>query len=51
MQVLQLSEKATVTYHKPGHAVVGWFLEHVNPLLNIDLSTLGFQAWVFTFPR
>ncbi|KAF7657096.1 hypothetical protein LDENG_00032120 [Lucifuga dentata] len=32
-QVLQLPEKTTVAYHEAGHAVVGWFLEHADPLL------------------
>ncbi|XP_029423703.1 AFG3-like protein 1 isoform X4 [Nannospalax galili] len=34
-QVLQPSEKTTVAYHEAGHAVVGWFLEHADPLLKI----------------
>merc|ERR1712156_205491 len=33
-QVLQPEEKKTVAYHEAGHAVVGWFLEHEDPLLN-----------------
>lgn len=44
-QVLQPTEKKTVAYHEAGHAIVGWFLEHADPLLkvgvaiNIDLIT------------
>ncbi|XP_070119379.1 mitochondrial inner membrane m-AAA protease component AFG3L1 isoform X10 [Equus caballus] len=34
-QVLQPSEKATVAYHEAGHAVVGWILEHADPLLKV----------------
>ncbi|XP_067854137.1 mitochondrial inner membrane m-AAA protease component AFG3L2-like isoform X2 [Heptranchias perlo] len=34
-QVLQPNEKKTVAYHEAGHAVVGWFLEHADPLLKI----------------
>ncbi|XP_059855874.1 uncharacterized protein [Delphinus delphis] len=34
-QVLQPSEKTTVAYREAGHAVVGWFLEHADPLLKI----------------
>lgn len=33
--VLQLPEKKTVAYHEAGHAVVGWFLEHADPLLKV----------------
>nr|XP_021526672.1 growth arrest-specific protein 8 isoform X4 [Aotus nancymaae] len=34
-QVLQPREKITVAYHEAGHAVVGWFLEHADPLLKV----------------
>jgi hypothetical protein len=37
-QVLQPSEKTTVAYHEAGHAVVGWFLEHADPLLKVSIS-------------
>ena len=35
--VLQPEEKKTVAYHEAGHAVVGWFLEHADPLLKVIL--------------
>ncbi|PNI16089.1 AFG3L1P isoform 3 [Pan troglodytes] len=34
-QVLQPGEKTTVAYHEAGHVVVGWLLEHVDPLLKV----------------
>lgn len=34
-QVLQPTEKKTVAYHEAGHAVVGWFLQHADPLLKV----------------
>uniref|UniRef100_A0A6I8QS48 AFG3-like AAA ATPase 1, pseudogene n=1 Tax=Xenopus tropicalis TaxID=8364 RepID=A0A6I8QS48_XENTR len=34
-QVLQPEEKKTVAYHEAGHAVVGWYLQHADPLLKI----------------
>merc|ERR1719175_468550 len=34
--VLQPEEKKTVAYHEAGHAVVGWFLEHADPLLKVS---------------
>lgn len=34
-RVLQPEEKKTVAYHEAGHAVVGWFLEHADPLLKV----------------
>ena len=33
--VLQPDEKKTVAYHEAGHAVVGWFPEHADPLLRV----------------
>uniref|UniRef100_A0A8C8S0A3 AAA+ ATPase domain-containing protein n=1 Tax=Pelusios castaneus TaxID=367368 RepID=A0A8C8S0A3_9SAUR len=40
-QVLQLNEKTTVAYHEAGHAVVGWFLEHADPLLKVSIIPRG----------
>ncbi|XP_075392390.1 mitochondrial inner membrane m-AAA protease component AFG3L1-like isoform X1 [Tenrec ecaudatus] len=40
-QILQPSEKATVAYHEAGHAVVGWFLEHADPLLKVSIIPRG----------
>ncbi|KAM9191668.1 mitochondrial inner membrane m-AAA protease component AFG3L1 isoform 2-T2 [Dugong dugon] len=40
-QVLQPSEKTTVAYHEAGHAVVGWFLEHTDPLLKVSIIPRG----------
>lgn len=37
-QVLQPTEKKTVAYHEAGHAIVGWFLEHADPLLKVDTN-------------
>lgn len=48
-QVLQPTEKKTVAYHEAGHAVVGWFLQHADPLLKVRhgcASTEG-QQMVF----
>ena len=36
-QVLQPEEKNVVAYHEAGHAVAGWFLEHADPLLKVNL--------------
>ena len=40
-QVLQPGEKMTVAYHEAGHAVVGWFLEHADPLLKVSIVPQG----------
>nr|XP_032627294.1 AFG3-like protein 1 isoform X3 [Chelonoidis abingdonii] len=40
-QVLQPNERTTVAYHEAGHAVVGWFLEHADPLLKVSIIPRG----------
>ncbi|XP_062923124.1 AFG3-like protein 2 [Mobula hypostoma] len=40
-QVLQPDEKRTVAYHEAGHAVVGWFLQHADPLLKVSIIPRG----------
>ncbi|XP_053127366.1 AFG3-like protein 1 isoform X2 [Hemicordylus capensis] len=40
-QVLQPNEKNVVAYHEAGHAVVGWFLEHADPLLKVSIIPRG----------
>ncbi|XP_078214219.1 mitochondrial inner membrane m-AAA protease component AFG3L1-like isoform X3 [Callithrix jacchus] len=40
-QVLQPREKTTVAYHEAGQAVVGWFLEHADPLLKVSIIPWG----------
>ncbi|GCB68636.1 hypothetical protein scyTo_0010429 [Scyliorhinus torazame] len=40
-QVLQPDEKKTVAYHEAGHAIVGWFLEHADPLLKVSIIPRG----------
>ena len=37
--VLQPEEKKVIAYHEAGHAIVGWFLEHADPLMKVQ-STL-----------
>ena len=36
--VLQPAEKATVAHHEAGHAVCGWYLEHADPLLKVEVQ-------------
>ncbi|XP_074521841.1 mitochondrial inner membrane m-AAA protease component AFG3L1-like [Halichoeres trimaculatus] len=40
-QVLQPPEKTTVAYHEAGHAIVGWYLEHADPLLKVSIVPRG----------
>ena len=34
-KVISAIERRTVAFHEAGHAVVGWFLEHAEPLLKV----------------
>ena len=46
--VLQPEEKRVIAYHEAGHAIVGWFLEHADPLMKVipphTLSSLTFVS-------
>lgn len=33
--VIQPDEKKVIAYHEAGHAVVGWFLKHADPLMKV----------------
>ena len=44
-------EKKRVAFHEAGHAVIGWFLEHADPLLKVTIvprgsGTLGFAQYL-----
>ncbi|EOY07491.1 Peptidase M41 - like 5 [Theobroma cacao] len=50
-KVISKLERRTVAYHESGHAVVGWFLEHAEPLLKVTIvprgtAALGFAQYV-----
>lgn len=36
--VIQPEEKKVIAYHEAGHAIVGWFLEHADPLMKVLLN-------------
>lgn len=43
-KVLSPKDRNTVAFHEAGHAVVGWFLEHANPLLKVSIIPRGSAA-------
>ncbi|XP_049847886.1 ATP-dependent zinc metalloprotease FtsH-like [Schistocerca gregaria] len=43
-KVLQAGEKNTIAYHESGHAIIGWILEHTNPLLKVSIVPRGTAA-------
>ncbi|WIA22346.1 hypothetical protein OEZ85_004659 [Tetradesmus obliquus] len=46
-KVISPEERRTVAYHEAGHAVVGWFLEHAEPLLKVSIVPRGSAALGF----
>ena len=46
-KVVNKIERNTVAYHEAGHAVVGWFLEHAEPLLKVSIVPRGSAALGF----
>lgn len=46
-KVVSQLERRTVAYHEAGHAVVGWFLEHTEPLLKVSIVPRGTAALGF----
>lgn len=47
LQVLTADTRNTVAFHEAGHAVVGWFLEHTEPLLKVSIVPRGSAALGF----
>lgn len=46
-KVISTEERRTVAFHEAGHAVVGWFLEHAEPLLKVSIVPRGSAALGF----
>merc|ERR1712005_13338 len=42
--IMSPEERKLVAYHEAGHAVVGWFLEHADPLLKVTIIPRGAAA-------
>jgi cell division protease FtsH len=36
-RIISPEEKKIVAYHESGHAIVGWFLEHTDPVLKVSI--------------
>ncbi|SFC04741.1 cell division protease FtsH [Flexibacter flexilis DSM 6793] len=43
-KIISPEEKKIVAYHEAGHAVVGWFLEHADPLVKVSIVPRGVAA-------
>jgi len=43
-KIISPEEKKIVAYHEAGHAIVGWFLEHADPLVKVSIVPRGIAA-------
>lgn len=43
-KIISPEEKQIVAYHEAGHAIVGWFLEHADPLVKVSIVPRGVAA-------
>ncbi len=43
-KVISDQEKQIVAYHEAGHAIAGWFLEHLDPLVKVSIVPRGVAA-------
>lgn len=42
------NEREIIAYHESGHAIVGWFLEHTDPVLKVSIVPRGLSALGYT---
>ncbi|MEM1042549.1 MAG: peptidase M41, partial [Bacteroidota bacterium] len=46
-KLISPEEKKIVAYHEAGHAVIGWFLEHTDPVIKVSIVPRGLAALGF----
>lgn len=47
-KLISPKERKIVAYHEAGHAIVGWFLEHTDPVLKVSIVPRGLAALGYT---
>ncbi|MTI87045.1 MAG: ATP-dependent zinc metalloprotease FtsH [Balneolaceae bacterium] len=47
-KLISPDERKIVAYHEAGHAVVGWFLKHTDPVLKVSIVPRGLAALGYT---
>ncbi len=47
-KIISPNERKIVAYHEAGHAIVGWFLEHTDPVMKVSIVPRGFAALGYT---
>ncbi len=46
-KLISPEEKKIVAYHEAGHAIIGWFLEHTDPVIKVSIVPRGLAALGF----
>ena len=47
-KIISPEERKIVAFHESGHAIVGWFLEHTDPVLKVSIVPRGLAALGYT---
>jgi cell division protease FtsH len=47
-KIISADEREIVAYHESGHAIVGWFLKHTDPVMKVSIVPRGFAALGYT---
>jgi len=43
-KIISPGEREVIAYHESGHAIVGWFLEHTDPVVKVSIVPRGMSA-------
>jgi cell division protease FtsH len=43
-KIISPGERKVIAYHESGHAIVGWFLEHTDPVVKVSIVPRGLSA-------
>lgn len=47
-KIISPNERKIVAYHEAGHAIVGWYLKHTDPVLKVSIVPRGLAALGYT---
>jgi cell division protease FtsH len=47
-KLISPKEREIVAYHESGHAIIGWYLEHTDPVLKVSIVPRGLAALGYT---
>ncbi len=47
-KIISPNEREIIAYHEAGHAIIGWYLEHTDPVMKVSIVPRGFAALGYT---